>query len=130
MQAPAEDFQQRLLAFENALICLWYREPAAAVDFGYLNQTLRPRRPFDLAQIAFQVLGVTVSLKRPCRNGLSTRLFNYAQPKKYSLGCESCLFMEFTPGSAQSVFTFLILALWDGPGTVVLLRPERTARVN
>jgi hypothetical protein len=38
--------------------------------------------------------------------------------------------MEFTPGGVQSVFTLVILALWDGPGTVVLLRPERTARVN
>jgi len=63
MQASAEDFQQRLLAFENALFRFRYRKPAAPIDFGDLNQTLRPGRPLDLTQIAFQVLGIAVSLK-------------------------------------------------------------------
>ncbi len=130
MQAPAEDFQQRLLACKNALFCFWYREPAAPIDFGNLNQTVRPGRPFDLTPIAFQVLGIAVSLKGPCRDGLSARLFDHTQVKKYPFGCESCLFMEFTPGGIQSVFTFFILALWDGLGIVVLLSPERAAWVN
>jgi hypothetical protein len=130
MQVPAQDFQQRLLAFENALFCFWYRKPAAPIDFGDLNQILRPGRPFDLTQIAYQVLGIAVSLEGPCGNGLSCRMFDHAQVKKYPCGCESCLFTEFTPGGVKGVLTFFILALWDGPGTVVLLRPERTARVN
>ena len=79
MQAPTEAFQQRLLAFENAFLCFRYRKPAAPIDFGDLNQMRRPGWPFDLAQIALQVLGIAVSLEGPCSDGLSARLFDHAQ---------------------------------------------------
>jgi hypothetical protein len=106
VQVPTEDFQQRLLAFENTLLRFCYRKPTAPIDFGDLNQTLRPGWPFYLTQIAFQVAGIAVSLKGPCCDGLSARLLDHAQVKKYSFGCESCLFLEFTAGGIQSVFTF------------------------
>src|SRR5439155_17193292 len=74
--------------------------------------------------------GLEVAFQRPGRDDVATGLDDLAEGEKLALRASAGLLLEFALCHRQRVFALQILAFRDGPGPVVFLGPERTARMH
>jgi hypothetical protein len=97
------------------------------------GKTCRPaatRRPFDLERIAPDSLDIDIDFGRKCRDRLSTALPDFAERNQVVGHLNAEFFQKFPAGDLLRIFAGAIFALWNRPGTDILVAPEGTARVN
>src|SRR6185312_15634306 len=106
-------------------------EPLGPVHLGERLPGARARRPLHLERVARDGDRVEVALDGPGGHLLAALLLHAAQigqltRRKLGPG----LLRELTAGARLGVLAVLVLALGDGPGGLVLVRPERAAGVH
>src|SRR5262245_45047988 len=131
----AEIFEQpideRRLARQDFFARLLRREPSGGIDFGKALLAAALRRPFELETIRREGRGIEIALDGEGRDHLLARLLYRAEiEQRAGRKCAAELLGELALGRRKRIFVFAVFALRDRPGALVLVRPERTARMR
>src|SRR5260221_14673839 len=129
-EPPLQFVEHRHQPRVYALFCFGDREPGAAVDFGEALHHARARRPFQLEFVADDVVGVDIALDRKAVDDLAARLLRRRQRQEFAVYRLSRLLGELAARGIEGIFRVAELALWDRPGALIFLLPERPARVD
>ena len=129
--SDTERLQDRHLALQDLARSLRGREPRRAVDFREFLRPPRPRRPLHGERVALELGRIDIALhaprRRPSWRSIGGKLPS-ATTSPSSLNPVSSA--NSRRAAAECVLARLAFALRDAPGAVVLLRPERPARVH
>src|ERR1700722_73177 len=117
-----QGIEKRCLRYEDAFVSFGDGIPGAAVDFGNLDETTRAWRPFNMAKVADELGGVTVTFNRPRRDKLSRRLTDGAELMEWAAYRKSGFFLELAKRRGEWLFIIGILAFGNGPRAEVFLR--------
>src|SRR6185295_13790447 len=102
------------------------RQPYGPVHFGKRRALAGSRRPFDLEPVRIEKRRLEIALDREGGDELAAALAQFAERDIGSFRWRSAEFLfEFAPGDGERIFTLVIFALRDGPGTFILVLPER-----
>src|SRR6476469_9089227 len=116
------------LARQDFPACFLQREPSSAIDFGKRLRAPALRRPRHLEVVRLERRWIEVALNGESRDDLAARLHDLAEIDDVARRCRRTEFLfEFATRDGERLFAFVIFALSDRPGPVVLLRPERSA---
>src|SRR5262249_54958323 len=105
-------------------------KPSGAIGFGELHLAAGFGWPLHREQVAAKRCEIAVAFDRPGPHRLSSRLLEAAEIEECSYGAEAGLLFEFALSGGEWIFVALKDSLRDRPGAVVLLGPERPARMH
>jgi hypothetical protein len=80
--------------------------------------------------VALDRVRVSIAFDCPCVNDLAARLAHWFERFGRPFNIEAELLDELALRSCERLLSRLDLALWDGPGAMVLSRPESAAGMN
>src|SRR5262249_26025637 len=127
---PEQTVDELALSGEDFAPRLGGREPVGPVDLGERLPPPAPRRPFELEPVGLQGRGIDIALERPPRHDLAAGLNQLAQRQKIARRRCSGFLGQLARCHRGRILALGIFALRDRPGSQVLLRPERSARVD
>ena len=122
--------QQRPLIGENLDHGDRQREIGDAVDLRKSLPASRFRRPLDFERIAGERRKIEVGLERPGVDDLAAFLLDRRKREELARGGQIRLLGEFSPRRGEQIGAGFGEALGDRPHPVVLLGPERPARMR
>jgi hypothetical protein len=106
-------------------------EPFRAVDFRKALPSTASGRPFDIEGIAGQRRRVKAALAGECDDALPSSLSDFPKLLEWTNRSARAEFLgKLAPRDLLRSIRGIDFALWNGPGAIILLTPERTARMN
>src|SRR6185312_8651876 len=86
--------------------------------------------PFDLERDGDEVRGIEIALDRPSGHVLAARLLDLAERRESAVRPPSGLFGELALRGGERRLVVAVFALGNRPNAVILLCPERAARMH
>ena len=122
--------KKRTLSRKDLSICGSEIKPFGAIDLWKFLKLPKLWRPLHPETGASDQCRVDIAFHGPDGNDFSTRLAQRLQRNSHSMNFKTGFFEKFPLGSFQRIGSFVIFTLRDRPGSIILLRPEGTARMN
>jgi hypothetical protein len=105
-------------------------KPFRAIDLWKFLKLPRLRRPLHPEIGALNRRRVDIAIHCPDGNDFPTGLAHRYQRNSVAMNFKTCFFVKFPLGRLQRIGTFVIFALRNRPRSIILLGPERAARMN